>query len=640
MSVLSAMTMGYQALQSAGFIEPLHRSCGKLSNILHPNIMPSAADAVMAWRAGRLSQPAMVHACFAQGIFPPQGTYDEREAARIYPHLMGSAVGEKRMWDAVHSLNAGKPTIGDVVTLWQRGIIEQGEYHRLMNELGYWNEDWRSYIELAANSQMPSPGELVTFALREAWDQRTVDRYQYDAEFPPEFRAFMRQLGFDGRANPTPGRVLQAQPPTWSQIYWRAHWRALSPTQAFEMFQRLRPGRIERFGADFGNVRPFTIDDLRNVLKINDYPIPFRDQLGAVAYRKPRLVDIDRFYTNDSIDKKEVYELHLDLGYSPADAQMRTDWLERKKLQNPNNPAAKRLPAQIVRLWRLGRIHEDDARNRLMWVLSGGAYERYGIVGVPEAQKLEVKRYMRDVNLLIDEATATREIERSQKLLKAFKRQYVHGQLNANDLQASMARAGFTHAFISETLAEWDAELASGRLMLSTERIRRLTVQGIMPLQAAKEYLMNLGWQDPEISYILVQLVRDMDIEAEEQEERLARNEDRREAARLRQASLHARKRNQAITRLNKQATPAQLRKYYVRGIIDEREYERELQRRGYNDEAVKRMLRDGGIDRARYFANRRNRAAAVNAGSTPSGTPGQRQETQVPTNGTAPVAP
>lgn len=609
MSILSALLGGMQAMGSAGIAEPLHRELGQMANVMFPNQMPTAAQAVMAWRAGLINDFNCIIACFAQGLEPPE------ELLGRFPLLQGPIQSQwmrRPVWHGVHKLNVGHLGIAETIAMRAKGLLSDGSYAELTKRNNWWNPFFLRQAEDAYQNQYPSASELVTFALRECWDQATVNRYQYDAEFPTEFKEFMKRLGFDGQANPNPGNVnANANTPTWSQIYWRAHWRIISPTQAYEMFQRLRPNRLDRFGA-LPNLRTFTLEDLRTSLKVNDFPAPFRDQLAAIAYRKPRLVDIDRFYTSDQITKQEVYELHLDLGYSPADARMRTDWLEQEKIRKPNNTAAKRLPRRIVDLFLNGRLSEAQAKDRLMDVLSGGRYTTYhqrdeNWEGVDAAAPMR-----RNVDNYLGEALAAREVARSKRLVNAYRRQYLHGQINVNDLTASMHQAGFTQQFIWDLIRDLDTELASGRLMLSTERIRRLTIQGIMPYEVAKEYLFNLGWKEPEVGYMLAQLSRDIELEALHAQERMENDEEKRESNRLRQAALAARKRNQVIQRLNRQATPAQLKKYFVRNIIGETEYERELRRRGYNDDEVKRRLQADRIDQANYRQGRRRRAAAA----------------------------
>jgi hypothetical protein len=615
MSILSAIITGSQLGQSIGLLDPLNRVGGKLSNLIHPNAMPSAMDAVAAWRAGKLNSNGMAMACFGAGIFPPKGTYNFDAMRALHPTLTLPVIGESEVWDAVHRNQATRPNVEMIFSLRAKGLIDAEEQAKLLSEAGAFDPRWTAHIFRQWQSQMPQPGELVSFALRESWDQATVNRFQYDAEFPPEFKAFMGMIGCDGVANPTPDQPAGPNTPTWSQIYWRAHWRNLSPTEAFEMFQRLRPGRVERYQDALPGLRAFTLDDLRQVLKINDFPVPFREQLAAIAYRKPRLVDIDRFYRNDAIDRREVYELHLDLGYSPADAELRTEWLEREKQRNPTNAARKRLPKRLIQLYSLGRIERPQLLDDLTRVLSDGHFTNYANLSEVGEGRREAERVQRDVDLLVMESDIERETGSSQKLLRAFRRQYLHGQINERNLADHMINAGFSQAFIGQFLRELDTELASGRLLLSTERIRRLTIQGIMPLPDAVQHLENLGWKQPEIGYLTAQLKRDLEMEAEQAVERMTSDALRQESSRLRQAALLARKRNEAIKRLNKQATPAQLRKYFVRAIISEREYERELQRRGFEDATIKTILRDAGIDRTAYASKRRARAASIDAG-------------------------
>jgi len=609
--IAAAVAGGIQAAQSMGVLDPLWRETGQIANWMWPNQLPSVPEIVAAWRSGLLSDIHCRFGCLMNGALPPREVVGRDDGTARSPSARPI---DFPMWEAAHKLRVGMPAVGDILELFGKGLITEERRDLAMRRLGWWDPLYRNYATLAYNNQYPSPSSLVTFALRDVWKPLIVQRYEYDAELPPEFKHFMRQLGQDGRAN-VDRRIHAGNPEvTWSQLYWRAHWRLPSATQAYEMYQRLRPGRMARFGADFEDVRAFTLDDLNNVLKANDYPVPFRGQLAAIAFRKPRLVDIDRYHQMGSITSAAAEQLFLDLGYSPADAKMRTEWLVKRRLKNPDSPAAKKLPEQIVKLYQLGRLTIPAARDRLSDALSGGEFRSYGLTQVDALRNADARATYAEVDRMLASADLADEIKSTQMILRAWRRQYLHGQINANDLLPDMAAAGYSDAFINRFRNQLDSELAGGRALLSTERVRRLVVQGIMPLDAATTYLQNLGWKFPEIDYLLTQLQRDLDIEQDRAAERLAKDHARREQAQLRQAAALAQRRNEVIRRMNRQASPATLRKWFIRGILDENEYDRELQRRGYDDAVRKNYLREAWIERRKYQRARRERAAASDA--------------------------
>lgn len=624
-----------------GLFSPLHRLGLQMTNVVFPNEIPTAAEAYYAARTGRLRPVAAAAIMQANGV--AVGPKMREMAGIPRPNI----VFEELLGDDNEAVLNGRVTLpspGDLLTLMNRAIITEEECKATLLLQGWWDDPWRDRIIELAKNQIPSPSELVTFALREAWDPATVARFQYDAEFPAEFRYWMQRQGADGDARIKVNGRPRGDEVNWSHLYWRVHWANISPTQAYEMFQRLREGRWERYARDLPGLRGFTFSDLQQVLKVNDYPVPFRPQLAAIAYRRPRLVDIDRFYRTGSIDRDEVLQLHLDLGYSPPDAELRTAWLEseQRKREFPV-PKVNPVPA-LLRLYTMGVASQLDTVDRLMSALSGGRFNRADQADVPERLRADYNATVRLVQRLISDADNKAAAQEAREVVAALKRQFLHGQVNESDARSTFAQAGFQSGAADRYLRSWQRILQSGRLLLSTNRIRQLVVKQILPFPEAERMLANLGWRDPEIRYLTAELARDAELEQDRIEERLARSTERREAARMRQVGRLERERRRVVRNLNAQATPAALHKYYTRGIIDRREYERELERRGYDDQAVKRITSTAEIDRQEYLARRtKARLAPPVPGVFPTGgaaPPAGRQDDQAAPPGSPPAAP
>ena len=463
----------------------------------------------------------------------------------------------------------------------------------------------------------------MRFALKDVWDQRAVERFRYDAEFPDQFQFWMKRQGADGDSRTNAQKAANVPVVTWSQAYWRAHWANVSPSQAFEMFQRLRPDRIADLGRNIPGLRAFTFEDLSNVLKINDYPVPYRPQLAAIAYHKPRLVDIDRFYLDGSISEDEVYEMHLDLGYSPKDARLRTDWLVSKEAKKAAGTDPRKLAQLYAQMYANGHFTREWAFGEMSVALTS----RRMMMNRDDNPSETLIRLWDKIGVFIEaklaQVDAERQVRRSKLLQAAYRRQYLRGMLTAGELVTDMLATGFVQPWIDQFIAEMNAELASGRLLLSTSKIRRLVSEGILPIETATKYLKNLGWKAPELGYLIGQIKRDLDIESAKQAERLADDAYNQEQARLRQLRAAQRARDEVVRKLNRQESPATLKKYFVRGIITEGDFQRELERRGFDNENVKRQIQAARIERANWLAKQRDRNAASGPGPGPaSGTP------------------
>lgn len=629
MNPLSALNSIGGVANQAGLFDPALRVLGQSANIILPNIPPSPELLVQALRAGKISQAEAHEACLMQGVYPP-GAVPMRPGpqAQLAPNRITEF--NLKLWDGVWDSSVRVPAPGELLACLNRGYLELDKWEEGMVLQGFWKKEWRDLLIQLAQNEIPTPSSLVTFALREAWSPAVVQRFDYDAEFPQEFAYWMRAQGAAGDARMIrDGRPI-GEEVSWDRLFWRVHWANISPTQAYEMYQRLRPNRLARFGADFANMRAFTFRDLQEVLKVNDYPVPFRAQLSALGYRKPRLVDIDRFYMTDQIDAAEVQELHLDLGYSPADARMRTNWLTQKKRDRLNPPVRINPVPAILEQYRLGLLTREVAERQLIRGLSGGridprppavdavAQELDRLLGdnvQAERPALELRReeaelaeLRRKAQLLLTNEDAKLAAKSAKEILTAIRRQFLRGYTSEGEAQTTLRSAGIHDDRARAYLESWKRILQSGRLLFSTGKIRSLVVDQILPIQTAERYLENLGWRKPELGYLLAELKRDWELEQEKIAEKAARREQSRAAAQERQAQLLERERAKVVKRLNRQATTAQLRRYYVRGILSASEWVAELEKRGYEKKWIERERSSAEIDRDNYLARRKTR--------------------------------
>lgn len=576
-----------------GATAPVSRYIEQLTNLVWPNAMPSVDDVVAAWRAGIATDATLRSICNAAGVWEPQ-----RGARRDVPHDWVSR-GHKTAWECVWESRVQIPSPGDLLFLLNLGRVNRQEYSRLMKRHGWWNEDYLDLSLYAAKNVVPFPDALVAMAIKDVWQEQIVRDYGYDDEFPDTFKYWMgvQNAAGDARLRDDRGNPVGA-PVSWANLYWRAHWANISPTQAYEMYQRLRPGRIDRLGADFRDMSPFTFSNLTDQLKINDYPARVRKWLAAIAFRTPRLVDIDRFYSDGAIGPSEVYELHLDLGYDPASARLRTDWLIGKTSKTQSGGAQKKLGRQIVDLLVMGRLARDQALDQLMAWISQGRVNHWTDRPADPHLLEQARGWQGAILTMIQSAELANEARRGKILLAGWKRQYTRGMLTRDEVIDHMHAAGWTRESAEAHAQEWDVLLASGRLQLSTRQISRQIATGVLPLDVGRQWLVNLGWKEPEISAITSEIKHDMEIEQARAMEREASTSRRLEQARIRQAGAADRARNRVLARLHRQATDQALTRYYVRGVIDLAEYARELARRGLDERAIKQRITDADISR------------------------------------------
>ncbi len=176
-----------------------------------------------------------------------------------------------------------------------RGLIPETDYAAEMSRQGFTPERIQQVQNLA--KLIPNPQDLVNMAVREAWDAQTIERFQYMAGFPAEFSEWMQKQGYSE---------------DWAKKFWTSHWVLPGLSQAYEMVHRLRPGTTDK---------PFTLDDMRLLLKTADYPEYFRDRLIEISYAPYTRIDVRRLFGQDILTEDQVYQNYLDLGYDVEHAK-------------------------------------------------------------------------------------------------------------------------------------------------------------------------------------------------------------------------------------------------------------------------------------------------------------------------------
>ena len=181
-----------------------------------------------------------------------------------------------------------------------RGQIDGIAYWRDMSWLGLTPERVTQVQNLA--QQIPGAQDLIRMAVREAWNDEIVSRFQYDSGFPQEFKEWMEKQGYSEE---------------WSKRYWRQHWELPGLNAGYEMLHRLREGVT-------GNT--FSEDDLETLLKTADIPEFFRKRLIEISFSPYTRVDVRRMYGAGVISKDEVYNAYRDLGYNDDHARNLTEF--------------------------------------------------------------------------------------------------------------------------------------------------------------------------------------------------------------------------------------------------------------------------------------------------------------------------
>lgn len=233
--------------------------------------------------------------------------------------------------DVMRDLYWNLMPIEHLISLYLRGEIARSEVIQRARPLGWVEDDVLNFLKLA--EIIPPANDLIHMLVRDAFNEDTVNRFSLDEDFRTEI---------------LPYTAAQGLSEDWTRKYWRSHWVLPSPQQAFEMYQRLRPGR---------SATPFDKADLQQFLLTADMPKYFRERMIEIAYRPVSRVDIRRLYKAGDYSADDVYNAYKDLGYNERDSQA----LSNFAIQDAVRSLADVSTAAIIKAYKKGRLSRTEA---------------------------------------------------------------------------------------------------------------------------------------------------------------------------------------------------------------------------------------------------------------------------------------
>jgi len=197
-------------------------------------------------------------------------------------------LGYRQFW--AHELIATSKqllTAGDYIHSWRRGIIDENTLDLKLQNLKIYEHD-REILK-KVSLFFPTPSDLVQFAVREVYTPDIVEKFGQKEDLPDKFLEEAEKAGMSKEQ---------------ATNYWAAHWELPSVLQGFEMLHR----------------RVIDRQELSQLLRAKDVMPFWRDKLTAISYNPLTRVDVRRMYSVGVLDRKEVYNSYLDIGYNEKNA--------------------------------------------------------------------------------------------------------------------------------------------------------------------------------------------------------------------------------------------------------------------------------------------------------------------------------
>jgi hypothetical protein len=359
-------------------------------------------------------------------------------------------------------------TLEELVVAKWRGIITEDEFKAYAKKHGITEEDLKRFE--AVRKFYPSAEDFIRFAVRDVFNQAIVEKYGYDEEFPEQIAEHVKKSGMD---------IEQLK---W---FWRAHWQLPSPTQAYEMLQRLNPDVLsvrasayEKMGLKTDDIKT-DLDTVRELLKIADYPKFWRDRLIAIAYEPLTRVDLRRIYELGLINDQELLARLMELGYTKDDAELLSNFYKRLKHEENFKIAL----SKIENAYKIGKITREQYK-----------------------QLLEQAGYSDDeVEFLVSLTDYEIEEEKREKKMNLLISKYTKGLISKEDIISEAKKIGINDSELQYWLEMAQLKRETGVKTLSTTQIRDAWLKGLIDEEEALSLLIASNW-DSNHAQILIEL--------------------------------------------------------------------------------------------------------------------------------------
>lgn len=344
---------------------------------------------------------------------------------------------------------------GDYIHSWRRGIINEHTLDLKLQNLKIYEHD-REILKNVSEF-FPTPADLVQFAVREVYSPDIVKKFGQDQDLPPKFVEEAYKAGM------TKEQAVN---------YWSAHWELPSILQGFEMLHR----------------RVIDDGELTQLLRAKDVMPFWREKLTQISYNPLTRVDVRRMYSVGVLDREEVYNSYLDIGYNEKNAELMTEFTVRYE----NDSMTGLTRATVVNAYKDAIISRDDLKR----YLEGFGYSD------------EV------VEFWLDNADYERTLEEVKLYKDDLIRLYKKGAITIDDIRNFLLAEDLPASFVDRVISEAITLKAERTKVPSKEDISNWLNQGYIDEEYYVEKMRLLGYQDQDIQIYLTVLAEGRDTSA------------------------------------------------------------------------------------------------------------------------------
>jgi hypothetical protein len=315
-----------------------------------------------------------------------------------FGEMLGELGWSNELNSAIEQLTHPRPDIGVLAGDAFRRELPLETLRDELTRRGFLPPDINAILNVL--KPIPGAGDLISMAVREAWDDGVAGRYGYDADFPAPFAEWMKKQGYDDE---------------WAHRWWRAHWEVPGPTIAREMLHRT----------------DMTEGDYATLLKVADYPQRWRQWMTEVAYEPYTRVDIRRMYQVGVLKTyAELVRAYKDIGYKDDKAQKLADFTVLEYGETEREATK----VEVLSAYGIGRLSQAETRGYLVEM------------GYPG---WVIETYIARVDLGRANGIAASQISHAQTM-------YVNGQMSKTEVYTTLNTIPLASAEIERYLQEWE----------------------------------------------------------------------------------------------------------------------------------------------------------------------------------------
>lgn len=377
---------------------------------------------------------------------------------------------------------------GTAILMWRRGILGETRVNTILHQNGITNagivalkalslqtEDdslltqalWRKTLSQEAISDIlgkrgmssqhialwfnareliPSPSELISMAVREAFNDKIASDFGYDENYPTEAGLWAKKQGMSEE---------------WFKRAWRSHWVLPGLTQVREMYHRE------------------IIDDdvLEQYLLSADIPAFWRKNITLWMDKEVTRVDVRRIFSLGLISPEDVYLRYQKLGYNDEDSLLMTQWTVAEYSERDRD------------------LTKTDILNM---------YEDNVLNPTETTTYLTALGYRDDdITLLMIHRDLMRQDKYEKLVVNNTKKLFIAGIYDTTQVYAELGKLDTPGHYIEETLIVWRLEKKARVKIPTITQLRDMVDANAISQQTFIEEMRSKGYQDKYIQWYI-----------------------------------------------------------------------------------------------------------------------------------------